>query len=93
MPLFCNIQNSSSSTNPLGMRHGSCPSEDWRNPPNIDMYSQVTRKVAKEFNMPFLDTNFIIGTLWDSGKDWCHYNDFVIDVEKVYILDRMLSYP
>ena len=86
------MQKSMISPNPIGQIHGSCPPRDWRNAPNIEMYNKVTRNVARDFNMPFLDTNFIIDLIWDSSRDWNHYRDEVVVMENVYLLDRMLSY-
>ena len=67
----------------------SCPPGDWRSPPVIDMYNQVTKRVCNKFKIPLIETNDIIGIMWDRAADFCHYKDVSSDMEVLYILDRI----
>jgi len=74
--------------NPLGDKISSCPPQDWRSPPVVDAYNNVLRnKLAKgSSRLMFVDTTFIIGPMWDSAKDWCHYVGKVGKAEAKYFL-------
>merc|ERR1712166_274350 len=57
--------------NPLGSLIGGCKPTDWRSPLVIDGYNAVIRHVVSEIkskNLSFIDTNFLIGPVWDSGQ-------------------------
>jgi len=75
--------------NPIGDMIGSCPPTDWRSPPVIDMYNQVTKRVCNKFKIPLIETNDIIGIMWDRASDWCHYDDVSSDMEVLHIIDRI----
>jgi hypothetical protein len=68
---------------------GTCPPADWRSPPVIDMYNQITKRLCEKFNIPLIDTNDIIGIMWDRALYWCHFDDISGDMEALYILDRV----
>ena len=68
-----------------------CPSQDWRNPPTIDSYNQITKKICKELNVRLIDTSFIMSIMWDRAEDWCHYKDESTTMESLYVLDRILT--
>ena len=81
--------HSTRSYNPIGDMIGSCPPEDWRNPPVMDMYNQITRKMANKHNITVIDTNEIVGITWDRSEDWCHIKDISGDLESWYMLYRL----
>ncbi len=77
--------------NALGDVKIKCPPQDWRSPPVIDGFNRMIRILAETMDVPFIDTNFIIGPMWDSGGDFCHYrNDKVARAEALYVLSRLL---
>lgn len=76
--------------NPLGDLKTTCPPKDWRSPPVIDMYNDIIRNLTEEMNVPYIGTNFIIGPMWDSAKDICHYKDETGRVEALYMLDQLV---
>ena len=42
-------------------------------------------------NVPFIDTDFIIGPMWDSAGDFCHYrDDKVVKAEALYVLGNLV---
>jgi len=71
--------------NPIGDIIGSCPPHDWRSPPVIDGYNQVLKQLTLELNIPFIDTNHIIGPMWDSAPDWCHFRNSAGEEEARYM--------
>jgi hypothetical protein len=77
--------------NPLGDLITQCPPKDWRSPATIDGYNAIIRQVSSEFNTPFINTHFIMGPLWDSAEDWCHYRGLAGSVEALYILREVLG--
>ena len=48
---------------------GACPPTDWRSPPVIDMYNQITKRLCEKFKIPLIETNDIIGIMWDGARD------------------------
>lgn len=77
--------------NPLGDEKTTCPPEDWRWPPVIDMYNDIIHNLSISMDVPFLNTNFIIGPMWDSARDWCHYKfSFASQSEALYMLGQLL---
>lgn len=70
---------------------GACPPTDWRSPNVIDMYNQITKRLSTRFGFPFIDTNNIVGVLWDSAEDWCHIKGAASEAETTYILDKIFS--
>jgi len=79
------------SYNPIGNIIGSCPPLDWRNPPFIDQYNQITKRLCEKFNIPLIDTNDIVGVTWDRAPDWCHYNDTSGTAEATYLLRKIFE--
>ncbi len=79
------------SYNPIGQFIGGCPARDWRNPPVIDMYRQISKRLCAKYNIPLIETNDIIGIMWDRAADWCHYLDISRDMELTYILNRIFG--
>lgn len=65
------------------------PSKDFRNPPVIDYYNNITKSLCRQFNIPLIETNDIIGIMWDRAKDWCHYDDISGIFEAEYILAKI----
>jgi len=72
--------------NPIGDSIGACPPTDWRSPPVIDMYNEITEMACKAHSMPWIDTRNIMSVMWDRAGDWCHYDDVTSDVEAIHIL-------
>lgn len=80
--------------NALGDVKTSCPPQDWRSPPVIDTYNDIIRNLSSSMNISYIDTNFIVGPLWDISEDFCHYRlDKVASAEALYMLSRMLLSP
>ena len=92
-PLLCVFLYGSylHSYDPIGFRHGSCPPKDWRNPPVIDMYNQIMKRLCNMYNITFIGTDDIIGVTWDRARDWNHYNDTSGLVEAEYMLFKLFS--
>jgi hypothetical protein len=72
--------------NPLGDMILHCPPTDWRSPSVVDMYNKITQRVCKLHGMKWIDTNEIMGIMWDRAEDWCHYRDFSSSAEAMYFL-------
>mmetsp|Transcript_33711 Transcript_33711/g.81504 ORF Transcript_33711/g.81504 Transcript_33711/m.81504 type:complete len:392 (-) Transcript_33711:16-1191(-) len=80
--------------NALGDVKTTCPPEDWRSPPVIDTYNEIIKNLSSSMNISFIDTNFIVGPLWDISEDFCHYRlDKVASAEALYMLERLLLPP
>jgi hypothetical protein len=77
--------------NPIGDMIGECPPTDWRSPPVIDGYNRILKRVSKKFSVQFIDTNAIIGPVWDSAPDWCHYRNEPGVNDALYIASRVLG--
>jgi hypothetical protein len=77
--------------NPLGDTKTVCPPRDWRSPATIDMYNDIIRGLCSEYDVPFIDTQSIMGPVWDSAEDWCHYRGLSGSVEALYILNFVLG--
>jgi len=77
--------------NALGDVKTTCPPQDWRSPPVIDTYNEIIRNLSSSMNISYIDTNFIVGPLWDISEDFCHYRlDKVASAEALYMLGRLL---
>ena len=79
-----------------------CPSVDLRHPTNADLATMILKEIVQETNqqedaaespniVSFLDTNFLIGPVWDSGSDWNHYTGQEGLEEAKYILSYLFS--
>jgi hypothetical protein len=77
--------------NPLGGKHAACPPVDFRSPMVIDGYNAILKRLAAEFHVPFIDTNFIVGPMWDQAIDWNHYHGEVGNQIAKYIIARVLN--
>jgi hypothetical protein len=77
--------------NPLGGLIASCPPTDWRSPVVVDGYNTILRRLAKSFNITYIDSTFIVGPMWDSAPDWCHYKNEVGHRMAAYIVARVLN--
>ena len=73
--------------NPLGDVKLSCPPQDLRSPPFIDMYNSISKDICKATGQcKFVDTNAaVIGPMWDSAPDLCHYSN-PAKIEVLYAL-------
>ena len=80
---FCYV-----SFTPIGFLAGGCPALDWRNPPRIDMYRQISKRVCGKQNIPLIETNDIVGITWDRADEGCQYLDISRDMELTYILNQ-----
>jgi hypothetical protein len=77
--------------NPLGDLISMCPNpKDWRSPSVIDGYNYIISYLAKKYNAPYIDTNFIIGPMWDSAPDYCHVDNFAGELEALYLMHYVL---
>lgn len=74
----------------MGDVYSTCPPQDWRYPPVIDGYNSIIKSLCEQYNLPFLDTNAIVGPMWDSADDWCHLNQQVGLPEAFYLLGQMM---
>lgn len=72
--------------NPIGDAIGACPPADFRLPSVIDGYNMVIKELSDEHGIKYLDTDFIMGAMWDSAKDWCHYDNEAGSNDALYIL-------
>jgi hypothetical protein len=79
----------------LGFTILSCPPQDWRLPYLIDVYNEKLAELAethpafkKEQNM-FIDTNAVVGAVWDTWEDWNHVTLKVGSPEARYMLNKM----
>jgi len=76
--------------NALGDIKTTCPPQDWRSPPLIDVYNRILLDLATSKNLSYIDTNFIVGPLWDIFKDFGHYRlNAVARSEALYVLGRL----
>ena len=66
-----NIRIRSMHYNPLG---DLISPSDWRNPRVVDGYNVILKRVSRKLGVRFLDSQFIIGPMWDTARDWCHYD-------------------
>ena len=66
---------------------------EWRSPSVVWGYRNITENLAREYGIPYLSTDFLLGPVWDSPTDWCHYAAFVSGQagkeEARYLLSRL----
>jgi len=88
--------------NPLNVMNSAyCPPRDWRSPPVLDGYNAIIRQACHDAQnssssdatgkealprVRFVDTNFIVGPLWDASSDWGHVCPQASHVEALYLL-------
>lgn len=80
--------------NPLGALIGSCPPSDWRSPLVIDGYNAAIQQVVQEigaWNIRFIDTNHVVGPMWDAAVDWCHLGPPVSNIHAQEVLRQVFS--
>lgn len=78
--------------NALGARYTACPPLDHRSPIVIDMYNAILKNVTSFYNIPYIDTNHIMGPLWDSALDWSHPRGRVYTAEVEWILYSIFNH-
>jgi hypothetical protein len=75
--------------NPIGALIGKCPANDWRTPTAIDGYNSVIQHAVEEIasdKISWVDTNFLVGPMWDAAPDWCHLDYGIGVIQGVYVL-------
>lgn len=80
----------SSSYNPMGDVYSSCPPRDWRYPPVIEGYNRIIEELCKKNDITYINTDGIVGPMWDSADDWCHLTRRVGMAEAFYMLGLIL---
>jgi hypothetical protein len=86
------MQLCTQSYNPLGDQISSCPATDWRSPPVIDGYNSIIKSLCEKYELTYLDTNDIIGPMWDSSNDWCHLSEKAGMAEAFYLLSTTIMF-
>lgn len=80
---------------PIGYTVGACPPTDWRSPPVMQTYNGILRSLCSMYDLPYIDTDFIIAPLWDAADDWCHFNGEIGSKasiqEAYYILGKLFD--
>eukprot|EP01032_Pedospumella_encystans_P016469 gene16470-18794_t len=76
---------------PLMARQTTCPPTDYRYPLVIDMYNAVLKQLSKELGIEYIDTNHIMGPMWDGAQDWYHPVGKVAIAEVEWILWHILQ--
>lgn len=68
---------------------------DWRTPSVVRQYNNITKQLSETYNIPYLDTDWLLHSVWDSAYDWCHYaqefSETAGRVEAEYILAKVLA--
>lgn len=77
--------------NSLGAIITSCPPMDFRSPPAVDMVNGALHAAAKKQRVPYIDLSHIVGPLWDSAVDYCHYYGKVFNAEAEFLLYSMFN--
>lgn len=81
--------------NPIGALIAKCPPTDWRSPAVIDGYNAAIQQAVDEIQDPahvrFLDTDFLVGPMWDAASDWCHLDYRVGLQQGLYVLEQALQ--
>jgi len=78
--------------NSLGDVKLTCPPQDWRHPAVIDQLNMIIKNLTQSMGVQFIDTSQIIGPMWDTAGDFCHYrNDDVSSSEALYMLGRLIQ--
>lgn len=74
---------------PIGDGNGKCGwKRDFRAPFVIDGYNKVLKELSYQYDdhVKYVDTNFIMGAMWDSAMDWCHVGSVPGAAEALYLL-------
>ena len=80
--------------NPLGALIGKCPPSDWRSPLVIDGYNSVIQAAVQEMKSPrvkYIDTNHLVGPVWDASSDWCHLDKGVGVIHGLLVMSQVLG--
>ena len=77
--------------NALGDIRNTCPPTDWRSPPVIDGYNEISRSLAQKHNITYLDTGSLMDPMWDSPGDFCHYRGLEGRTEALFLLKNVLQ--
>ena len=77
--------------NALGDSKNTCPARDWRSPPVIDGYNEISRSLAQKHNITYLDTGSLMDPMWDSSGDFCHYEGLEGRTEALFLLKKVLQ--
>ena len=58
----------------------------------VDGYNLIAKQLASESmgNVKFIDTDFIIGPLWDSPEDWCHFQNGAGKQDALFLLAKTI---
>jgi len=72
--------------NSLGAIITSCPPMDFRTPPAVDMVNRALHDAAKKHRVHYIDLSDIVGPMWDSAIDYCHYYGKVFNAEAEFLL-------
>lgn len=75
---------------PIGERQGTCPPMDWR-AHALDEYNQVLKKISREMDVIYFDTEFIMSPLWDSWSDWMHPENEPLWKECNFLMREMMK--
>ena len=78
--------------NGYGARVTACPPLDHRLPPVVDLYNSILRNVSHHAQVEYIDTNHIMGPMWDSAIDFQHPKGRVYTAEVHWILHTVLNY-
>lgn len=94
LPLFLGSAQTfvrSMNYNGLGALSTVCPPQDYRQPHVVDFYNAMQRNLSAALGVGYIDTNHIMGPLWDSAADWNHPGARVYTAEAEHILFTVLS--
>ncbi len=78
--------------NGYGARVTNCPPLDHRLPPIVDLYNSILRNVSQHAQIEYIDTNHIMGPMWDSAIDYQHPKGRVYTAEVHWILHAALNH-
>ena len=82
--------------NPLGHTILVCNPNpaDFRSPYVIDMYNGILRRILLGSRVEYLDTTTdIIGPVWDTARDYCHYGDKFAHAEVGAVMHALFVGP
>lgn len=82
--------------NPIGAMIGACPPTDWRSPAVIDGYNAAIQHVvmtmaqSTDKHVQFIDTDFLVGPMWDAASDWCHLDERIGLLQGLHVMQQAL---